>query len=237
MKKALIIFGSCLIVLSVAGFQGSQDPLRQKVEAKILPAHITAVSQNFDHPGVLYLIVDGMNFPPKHGANGIARYIRLAPTSRRGVVRGTIYYTGSLGNWTPTRVDDFVPMDVVAGRRYRVGLIQCVEPGPSAKELISNEVDYLLLMKLEAVTPNPVPSGTLEIEVATANPLGGQGRRVVKLGGQEATVTQWSSAGKNFKIRIPAVLAVPGVHELVVEEMGEAASNKVQVRLLGPAIR
>lgn len=238
MKKSIFIVGSSFLFSLAAGFVWSGGQLQQQTAVKINIHHITAVSESFDYGLALYLFVDGMNLPPKHGANGIARHIRLAPIpGRGGMRRGPVFYTGNTGNWTPTRIDDFVPMTVPAGRRYMVGLIQCVEPGPSAKTLISNEVEFLLLMKLVTVTPSPVPQGTTEIEVATTNVLGPRGSKVVRLGGQTAAVIQWNGATMKFRVGIPATLAVPGIHELVVEEGGTPVSNKIQVRLLGPGIR
>jgi hypothetical protein len=238
MKKIIFFVGSCLLCSLVAGFTWSSGQLQQQAIAKKIVPHITSVSQSFDYGLALYLIVDGMNLSPKHAANNITRYIRLLSTSGRGNVRRTpVFFTGNTGNWTSTRIDDFVPMEVFAGRRYMVGLIECVEPGPSPKMLISNEVEFLLLMKLLTVTPSPVPQGTTEVEVATTNQLGPQGAKVVRLGGQLAAVTQWNGATRNFKFRVPATLNVPGLYELSVEENGVAVSNKVQVRLLGTNIR
>jgi hypothetical protein len=128
-------------------------------------------------------------------------------------------------------------MEVLAGRKYRVGLVEFVAPGPNKKKLISNEVEFLLLMKLATVTPDPVPQGTTEVEVTTTNDLGLQGSKIVKLGNQPAVVTQWGGPTKKFKFRIPSLLAVPGIYELCVEENGIAVSNKVQVRLLGTNIK
>jgi hypothetical protein len=237
MRKSLFVFGSYLLFSLAAGFTWSGEQLQRQVAEKVAFRHITSVSQNFDHAYALYLIVDGTNLPPKNGANGITRYIRLVPWSARGAVRGPIHYMGNTGNWSPSRIDDFVPIEVVAGRRYKVGLIETVAPGPSPKTLISNEIEYLLLMKLETVTPNPVPQGTAEIEVNATNLLGPQGQKVVRIGGQAATVTQWIGTTTKFRVRIPAALAVPAIHELFIEESGTPVSNKAHVRLLGPSLR
>lgn len=234
MKKPIVFFGSCSLFFLATGLTRLEGQLPQQAIAKKIVPHISAVSQSFDYGPALYLIVDGMNLPPKNAANSITRYIRLVSTGGRGNVRRTpVFFTGNTGNWTSNRIDDFVPMEVFAGRTYRVGIIECVEPGPSPKTLLSNEVEFLLLMKLMTVTPNPVPQGTTEIEVATTNQLGPQGGKVVRLGGQLAAVTQWNGATRNFRFRIPAALAVPGLYDLTVEEHGVTVSNKVQVRLLG----
>jgi len=238
MRKSLFVVGSYLLFSLAAGFTWSGGQLQRQVAEKVAFRHITAVSESFDYGLALYLFVDGMNLPPKHGANGIARYIRLSPVpGRAGMRRGSAFYTGNTGNWTPTRIDDFIPMEVIAGRRYMVGIIETVEPGPSAKTLISNEVELLLLMKLVTVTPSPVPQGTTEIEVNTTNVLGPQGLKIARIGGLAATVTQWNGAATKFKVRIPAALAIPGLHELFVEESGAPVSNKVAIRLLGPSVR
>ncbi len=238
MKRVIVFFGACSLFFLFAGLTRLESQLPQQAIAKRIAPHISAVSQSFDYGLALYLIVDGTNLPAKHAAGNITRYIRLVSTGGRdNVRRAPVFYTGNTGNWTPTRIDDFVPMEVFAGRTYRVGLIECVEPGPSPKTLISNEVEFLLLMKLLTVTPSPVPQGTTEIEVATTNQLGSQGQKVVRLGGQPATVTQWNGTAKSFRLRIPATLNVPGLYDLRVEERGIAVSNKVQVRLLGTNVK
>lgn len=232
MKKNGVIVEACFLFLAVTGLAWPGDQLqREAIKKRIFP-HIISVSQSFDQPLSLYLIVDGMNFPPKTAEGNIRRNIRLVSTGGRGDPKIRVFYTGETGNWTPTRIDDFVGMEVLAGRKYRVGLVEFVAPGPNVKTLISNEVEFLLLMKLDTVTPNPVPHGTTEVEVAATNNLGSRGRRIIRFGGQLAAVTQWGGPTRKFRFRIPGTLAVPGIYELYVEENGVAVSNKVQVRLL-----
>lgn len=232
MKKAILIMGPCLLVLlvTVLVWPGNQLP-QQAVTKKIFP-HISSVTQSFDYGLANYLIVNGLHFPPKTADNNIRRNIRLVTMGGAGDVKGYVFYTGETGNWTPTRIDDFVPMEVLAGRKYKVGLVEFTAPGPNIKKLISNEVEFFLLMKLETVTPNPVPHGTTLIEVTTTNNLGSQGTKIVRIGNQTAVVTQWAGAGMKFKFGIPSGLAIPGVYELCVEDNGVAVSNKVQIRLL-----
>jgi hypothetical protein len=232
MKKINLIVGACVLFMLVAGLVSSGAQLPQKSIAKKIFPHISTVSESFDYGLSLYLFVKGMYFPPKTADNNVRRNIRLVSTGSGADANPYVFYTGETGNWTPTQVDDFVPMEVVAGRKYRVGLVEFVAPGLSKKKLISNEVELLLLMKMVTATPNPVPHGTTEVEVTTTNDLGPQGSKIVKLGNQTAVVTQWGGPTKKFKFRIPAVLAVPGIYELDVEENGVAVSNKVQVRLL-----
>ena len=232
MKKTILIAGACSLLFLVAGLMWPGDQLQREAITKRIVPQITSVSQNFDHALSLYLIVDGTHFPPKTADNNVRRNIRLVSRGGRSDPKAYVFYIGETGNWTPTRIDDFVGMEVIAGRKYRVGLVEFVAPGPNVKTLISNEVEFLLLMKLATVTPNPVPHGTTEVEVATTNDLGSRGRRVVRFGGQLASMTQWGGPTKKFKFRIPDTLAVPGIYELYVEENGIAVSNKVQVRLL-----
>ncbi|MDH4271759.1 MAG: hypothetical protein OEW18_07265, partial [Candidatus Aminicenantes bacterium] len=175
------------------------------------------------------LILTGTRFPSKVTGN-TWRNIRLA--SMDG---GYVFFAGGTGNWTPTRVDDILPFNVLAGRRYKIGLVQFELSNASEKKLISNEVEFLLLMNLDSVTPNPVPQGTTVVEVITANELGPQGSKKVKFGNHQAQVVQWGGAaplGGKFKVRVPPSLARPGVYELYVEENGIAVSRRVQVRLL-----
>ena len=237
MKKNILIVGACSLFLLVTGLTWPGDQYQRQVMTKKAVPHINSVSQSFDYPLSIYLIVDGTHFPPKTAANNIRRNIRLVTMGGAGDAKGFVFYTGETGNWTSTRIDDFVGMEVLAGRKYRVGLVEFVAPGPNIKKLISNEVEFLLLMKLDTVTPNPVPHGTTEVEVATTNTLGTRGRRVVKLGNELAAVTQWGGQTRNFKFRIPDALTVPGIYELCVEENGHAVSNKVQVRLLGARVK
>jgi len=236
MRRVILVVGTSSMFLLATGLAWPGGQIQQQITTKMAAPHIHAVSQSFDYPLSNYLIVNGANFPPKTAGN-ITRYIRLVSVGGRGDAKVSVFYTGNTGNWTSSRIDDFVPMEVLAGRKYRVGLIECVEPGPSPKKLISNEVEFLLLMKLDTVTPNPVPHGTTEVEVATTNTLGTRGRRVVKLGNELAAVTQWGGQTRNFKFRIPDALTVPGIYELCVEESGHAVSNKVQVRLLGARVK
>jgi hypothetical protein len=231
MKRA-IFMGTCLVLLLVTGLSWPGNQLPQQAVAKKIFPHISSVTQSFDYGLANYLIVNGMHFPPKTADNNIRRNIRLVTMGGAGSAKGYVFYLGETGNWTSTRIDDFVPMEVLAGRKYKVGLVEFTAPGPNVKKLISNEVEFFLLMKLETITPNPVPHGTTEIEVTTTNNLGPQGSRIVKIGGQTAVVTQWGGSGTKFKFGIPHGLVIPGIYELNVEDNGGAVSNKVQVRLL-----
>jgi hypothetical protein len=232
MKKAILIMGPCLLMLFVTALVWPGNQLPQQAVAKKIFPHISSVTQVFDYGLANYLIVNGLHFPPKTADNNIRRNIRLVTMGGEGGVKSTAFYTGETGNWTTTRIDDFVPMEVLAGRKYKVGLVEFTAPGPNIKKLISNEVDFFLFMKLETVTPNPVPHGTTEIEVATVNNLGSQGTKIVRIGNQTAVVTQWAVSGMKFKFRIPPGLAIPGLYELCVEDNGVVVSNVIQVRLL-----
>jgi hypothetical protein len=77
---------------------------RQAVAKKIVP-QISSVSQYFDHPLSIYLIVNGTNFPPKTVDNNIRRNIRLVSIGGWGDTKAHVFYTGETGNWTSTRGD------------------------------------------------------------------------------------------------------------------------------------
>ena len=235
MTKKILVFGAVLLfpLLVIPASPGAQD--NPKV-AKVPPPHISAVSQQF-YPLANKLILEGRFFPPKTAANSIRRNIRLVSTTGGSygnvALKAYVFYAGETGNWTPTRVDDLLGLNVQAGRRYRVGLVEFQMPGPNTKTLISNEVEILLLMNLDQATPNPVHLGTTEIEVITANELGPQGSKIVKLGGIQAPVVQWGTAHPaNFKIGIPHGLNSPGTYDLYVEENGTIVSKKLPVQLL-----
>jgi hypothetical protein len=237
MNKKVLAMGASLLllVLAIPVLPGAQ---LEKLKTQKLPNPvIISISQSF-YPMAINLILNGNFFPPKTGSGNIRRNIRLISMS--GAVEGGVkaypFYAGETGNWTATRIDDLLGFSVLAGRKYRIGLVEFEAPGPNIKTLISNEVEFLLLMNIDKVTRNPVPYGTIEIEAFTANELGPQGLKIAKLGGIQAPITQWGAPGplSNFKIRIPHGLTVPGIYDLYVEENGVIVSRKVQVRLLPP---
>jgi hypothetical protein len=239
MKRTVFTAGACFLLFLLATLASPGIQIEKSVVAKWTPPHISSVSQEF-YPMAINLILNGTRFPPKIGSGNIRRNIRLASVGGVGDAKGIAFYAGETGNWTQTRIDDLLGFSVQAGRKYRIGLVEFEAPGPNIKKLISNEVEFLLLMNLQTVTPEPVPYGTTEVEVATANELGPQGGKIVKLGNQQAQVTHWSGPalpGGNFKFRIPQGLAVPGIYDLYVEEKGIPVSKKIPIRLLGAKIK
>lgn len=227
MKKTALICGTCCLLILLATLASAQ--LRtDRAKIKYIPPHINSVSQEY-YALANNLVLTGMRFPSK--VSGTTwRNIRLA-----AMEGGYVFYAGGTGNWTPTRVDDILPFNVLAGRRYKIGLVQFELANASEKKLISNEVEYLLLMNLDHVTPHPVPAGITTIEVYTANELGPQGSKRVKFGNHQAQVEQWGGAapwGGRFIVRVPPNLARPGSYELFVEENGVPVSRKIQVQLL-----
>lgn len=239
MKRTVFTAGACFLLFLLATLASPGIQIDKSVVAKWMPPHISSVSQEF-YPLAINLILNGTRFPPKIGSGNIRRNIRLVSMGGAGDAKGIVFYAGETGNWTQTRIDDLLGFNVLAGRKYRIGLVEFEAPGPNIKKLISNELEFLVLMNLDHVTPNPVHYGTTEIEVATANELGPQGAKIVKLGNQQAQVTQWGGPaplGGKFKVSIPHGLAVPGSYLLYVEENGIAVSRKVQVQLLGAKIK
>jgi hypothetical protein len=237
MSKSLFVRGSCFMLcclvpaLVVAGAQTQG----QKVEKSVAqfpppqnPPTINSISEDFQ-PMAVHLVLNGINFPSKYAGNNVARLIRLLPVGGSGE-----YHIGQTGNWTKTVLDDVLGPAIPAGRRYRIGIIQFQETptGINNKKLISNELEFLVLMNLDHVTPSSIHSGGAEIEVTTANELGPQGAKIVKLDGQTTQVTQWPGAGGIFKVRLPAKVA-KGTHDLFVEENGIAVSKKIQITVTG----
>lgn len=234
MKKTVLTVGACLLFFILAipttpGVQGIRDMVTKKVQP-----YINSATANWSFLAI-DLVLNGKNFPPKTGSGNIRRLIRLL--SMGGGVEGTkgsAFYMGQLGNWTPNIISDLIPFEIVVGRKYRIGLVEFDEFNPNIKKLISNDVELFILMNLDHVTPNPVPYGTTEVEVTTTNWLGPRGAKIVKLGNSSAPVTQWIELNNTkFKISIPKGPAWPGTYELFVEENGTAVSRKVQVQLLG----
>jgi hypothetical protein len=235
MKKFVFAVGSSfLLVLLAILVSGQGIQLKEKAVAYKFPPHINAVTQE-PTAMAIQLVLTGRNFPPKNVGN-VWRAIRLITAGEGGITapKASVYYAGATGNWTSTRIDDLLHYTIPAARKYRVGLVQYVAPGPPERTLISNEVEYFLLMHLDHVVPNPVPSNIKEIEVFTANLVGTQGAKIVKIGNQQAQVTQWGAAAApgNFKVNIPITLAIPGVYDIYVEENGVPVSRKIPVQLL-----
>ena len=238
MKKTVLTVGACLLFFILAipttpNVQGIRDMVTKKVQP-----YINSATANWSFLAI-DLVLNGKNFPPKTGSGNIRRLIRLI--SMGGSVEGTkgsAFFMGQNGNWTPAIISDLIPFEIVVGRKYRIGLVEFDEFNPNIKKLISNDVELFILMNLDHVTPNPVPYGTTEVEVTTTNWLGPRGAKIVKLGNWSAPVTQWIELNNTkFKISIPKGPAWPGTYELFVEENGTAVSRKVQLQLLGAKIK
>jgi hypothetical protein len=231
MKKKVLAWGSCLMLCFLAAAYaqtGAQiaRPDLDKVAMKPLPSTITSISEDFQ-PMAVHLVLNGANFPSKYAGNNVARLIRLVPVGGSGE-----YHIGQTGNWTRTMLDDVFGFAIPTGRRYRIGIIEFQETpaGVTNKKLISNELEFLVLMNLDHVTPNSVHAGGTEVEVTTANELGPQGAKIVKAANQTAQVTQWNGSGGIFKVRLPNKLP-KGTFDLFVEENGVAVSKKIQLTM------
>jgi hypothetical protein len=235
MKRTVFVIAACFLLFVLESPTSPQDQLQMKDVAKFPKPKITSVSQSY-YALANNLVLNGTNFPPKVSGN-VWRHIRLISFGSAGGGKGDIYFAGQTGNWTPTRVDDILPFEVQVGRKFRIGLVQFEMPNTTEKTLISNEVEFLVFMNLDSVTPSPVPLGTAEVEVVTANELGPQGSKIVKLGNSQAQVTKWGGPaplGGKFKVRIPSNLIRPGTYDLWVEDTGAIVSRRIQVKLLGP---
>jgi hypothetical protein len=234
MKKTAITVRTCLLFFILAiPTTPSVQGIRDKVAKKVQP-YIDSATQNWSWMAI-DLVLNGKNFPSKTGSGNIRRLIRLLSMGSVEGTKGSAFYVGQLGNWTPNIISDLIPIDIVVGRRFRIGLVEFDEFNPSVKNLISNQVELFILMNLDHVTPNPVPYSTTEIEVTTGNALGPQGNKIVKLGNQTVQITQWGAPGPPnvFKFTIPNRPPTPVARQLFVEENGIAVSRKVQVNLLG----
>jgi hypothetical protein len=236
MKRTVFIVAVCFSLFFLVGLSLSQEhfPIQKSTTNK-LPPKITSVSQNYTFMAI-DLVLNGMNFPPKNSGT-IWRLIRLrAPGSSAQGVKSMDYYAGQTGDWTPTLVHDLIPHEIPLGQKFKIGIIQYDESNVNAKTLISNEVEFLVHMSLDSVTPNPVPATTTEVKVATANELGPQGSKIVVLSHHQAQVTQWGGppplSGKEFKCRIPGDLPRPGTYDLWVQDSGTIVSKRIQVKLL-----
>jgi len=235
MKRAAFVIVVCVSLVLLAGLTLSQDQGSQLPGQRVKP-NITSVSQDYYYQAV-NLVLNGTNFPSKN-TGPIWRLIRLRTAGSGDGTKGHAYYTGYTGNWTPTRVDDMINYDVPLGQKFKIGLIQYNESNANDKLLISNEVEFLVRMSLDSVTPDPVPFGTNEIKVATTNVLGPQGSKIVVLSHTPAQVTQWGGPPplnwNEFKVRIPASLPRPAIYDLWVQDGNSIVSRMIQVKLRGP---
>ena len=238
MKKSVVILSVvCLCLLTALAVSNAQDlkrPTQKAAVARNIPPRISSVSQEF-YDLAVNLVVKGTAFPAKASGN-LHHELRLAPVGGSGFGRNAVFYAGGNRVWSSTKIEEFLAANIPAGYKYKIGLVEFEDSNPNNKTLISNEVEYLVLMNVDKVTPNPVPRGTTEVVVATANKLGPQGAKIVKVGNQQAQVMKWGGTPDiaNFKIKIPSGLVIPGIHELFVEENGKIVSNKARLRLQGP---
>ena len=231
MKKMALSCAACLSIAILATPVLAQIPAAQikPYKAKILLSlpRINSVSQEF-YTLAINLVVTGVNFPARTGGEKY-QAVRLASTEG-----GYEFLASGNRTWSATRIEDFLSFNTIAGRKYKIGLVEYNPAAPANKTLLSNEVEYLLLMNLDHVVPHPVPAGVTTVEVYTANELGPQGSKKVKLGSHQAQVEQWGGGnpwGGRFILRIPPNLARPGSYELFVEENGIPVSRKIQVQL------
>jgi hypothetical protein len=244
MKRKVSVILACFALFLLAGLSLPQEhfPI-QKTTASKLPPKITSVSQNYTYLAI-DLVLNGTNFPSKNSGT-VWRLIRLrAPGSAGEGVKSKDYFCGQNGDWTPMRVHDLIPHVIPLGQTFKIGIIQYDESNVNAKTLISNEVEFLVHMSLDSVSPNPVPAGTSEVKVSTANLLGPQGSKIAVLSHHQAQVTQWGGPpplnAQEFKIRIPSDLPRPGTYDLWVQDGSNIVSKRIQVRLLGlpvPAVK
>jgi hypothetical protein len=237
MKKMIFIIPACFLLFFLVGLSLPQEHLQTpKAVANKLPPHIASVSQNY-YSMAIDLVLNGTNFPSR--VSGTTwRLIRLrAPGSAALGVKSIDYYAGRTGTWTPTRVDDVIPHEIPLGQKFKISIVQYDESNVNQKTLLSNEVEFLVHMSLDSITPNPVPGTTTEIKVTTANELGPQGSKIVVFSHHQAQVTQWGGppplSGKEFKCRIPSDLPRPGTYDLWVQDGSNIVSKMIQVKLLG----
>jgi len=235
MKKSIAVF-SGFLGLAVFGFASAAKNIDQTLKqntdvmSRRTKPRIDSVIPGYAYTNAIDLVVNGVHFPRKE-EGVLRRMIRLVPAAGRG----DIFYEGGNRSWTSSKIETFLSADVIPGRKYRAGIVEYSVEAPTSKKLLSNEVEFLLLMKLERVDPSPVPLGVGEIDVDTPNALGPKGSKIVRFAGHQVTVTKWE--GSDFRFIIPAGVLRPAVHELFVEEGGQIVSTKLSVKLLGPVIR
>ena len=232
-RNIAVLFGLMLttVLVSPGPTQDLNQNLKQKADVMTgrLTPRIDSVIPEYKYPNAINLVLNGAHFPNSQ-AGAIRRQIRLV----QAAVRGDVFFMGGNRSWTASKIETFLSPNVIPGRRYRAGIVEWSIEALNRKKLISNEVEFLLLIKIESVDPSPVPLGAGEIEVVTANALGPKGSKIVKFAGRQATITKWE--GFEFRFIIPAGVARPATHELFVEEDGKVVSTKFSVKLLGPVI-
>ncbi|MCM2315702.1 MAG: hypothetical protein NDJ92_11200 [Thermoanaerobaculia bacterium] len=226
-----------VLVCSALAFASAAAPPDLQPTTSELPtarptARIEAISQLYPKLAV-HLIVTGSRFP--HKTSGTM--LRLRPADGTSTTGPGVELLSGNRAWTATRIEDFLSFNTIAGTKYKIGIVKASDFSPVEWKLISNEVEYLLMMNLDHATPSPVPMGTGEVTISTANALGPKGSKVVKFGGKTANVVSWETTGGGFRIEIPANVMRPGQHDVWIEENGKRISDKLPVKLLGPTIQ
>ena len=127
MKRTAYIAGACFLFVfsaTLASPPGVQLTKQEMVAKKVQP-YINSATQNWSSMAI-DLILNGKNFPPKTGSGNIRRLIRLMTMGGGGIegAKSSAFFMGQLGNWTPNIISDLIPIDIVVGRRFRIGLIQ-----------------------------------------------------------------------------------------------------------------
>lgn len=231
----LFLSGIALAVFAAPAPDLNQLEQRTDVSPRRARISIQSVTTEYQYESAINLVMTGANFP-RQIEGTTHRMIRLVSVGATdsGIAKGSIYYTGGNRLWNSSRIETFLSVEPITGLKYKAGIVEFSSANPSVRTLISNEVEFLLKIKIERVTPSPVPLGTSEIEAWVACRLGSQGSKIVKFAGRTATITKWDQTA--FRFVIPTGVGRPGVHELFVEEAGQAVSTKFSVRLLGPVI-
>ncbi len=231
----LFLLGIALAVFAAPAPDLNQLEQRTDLSPRQARISIQSVTAEYQYESAINLILTGANFP-RQSEGTTHRMIRLVSVDAAdsGIAKGDIYFSGGNRLWTSSKIETFLSSDEITGRRYKAGIVEYSAANPSLRKLISNEVEFLLKIKIERVTPSPVPLGTSEIEARVACRLGSQGSKIVKFAGRTATITKWDQTA--FRFVIPTGVGRPGVHELFIEEAGQAVSTKLSVKLLGPVI-
>ncbi len=214
MKRTGFLLLGLLMLVPMAVHSQKMKATAKKATGQRSPK-IVSVSQ-INYPSYIEIVVRGANFPfpfdPKNKIclNGtICCMPGHTPTSR------TLY--SGVVEWT-----------VQPGMVYKVALRNHIV----GRELITNEVDYLLTYNLVKVDPDPklVQPGAI-LTVTGTQQLGPRGTKIVKFGNTAVQVTAWDENSNAFKIRVPANVIIGAGQELFIEQNGEPISNKLLVKI------
>ena len=215
MKKGFVLI---FCVISFGGLIWTAQQTERDVKQPF-PANpqISSVSQR-NLADDIEIIVNGANFP----VMSIGYQVKFGDHI---LARGS--------TWTQTRVSGKLPHLILGAEMYPVSIINT-----SAKQLVSNTVQYFLIYNLTGYTPKFAVSPGTEVHVST--PLGfdkAEVSKFIKFDNQILPAGfSFSSPEWTIEFDIPKDVAVPSTHTVYLWEGNKAISNSMTISVTGKPV-